>query len=131
LFAQGYALIELGRRDEAGAYLDRAVTVSPNNPQYLCEAAAWHAGRRELDAARNLYRECGAASRFAAAPADRARMLAAAERGQGYVLIEQGRFDEAEAVYRERLKAEPGDERAKNELRYIQQQRGKAGKQSI
>jgi len=131
LFAEGFALIEIGRIAEAGAFLDRAVDVSPNNPQYLCEAAAWHAGQKELDAARDLYRRCAASSNFAPAAAERARMLATAERGQGYVLIEQGRYDEAETIYRQRLKAEPGDEKARNELRYIQSRREKDGKQAI
>lgn len=130
LFIEGFALIELGRKAEAGPFLDRAAAVSPSNPQYLCEAAAWHAGQREFDAARDLYRQCATASSFAPA-VERERMQAAAERGQGYVLIEQGRYDEAEAIYRQRLKAEPGDEKARNELRYIRAQREKDGKQAI
>ena len=131
LFVEGYALIDLGRRAEAGPFLDRAVTVSPSNPEYLCEAAAWHAERHELDVARDLYERCGASSGFAGAGPGKARMLAIAERGQGYVLIEQGRYDEAEAIYRQRLNTEPGDEKSRTELRYIQDQRAKEKKRSI
>lgn len=46
-------------------------------------------------------------------------------RGMGYALIEQGKWDEAEARFRECLRLDPSDAKAKNELQYIQEQRNR------
>jgi tetratricopeptide (TPR) repeat protein len=129
LFYEGFALIEVGRADEAGTYLERAVSVSPTNPQFLCEAASWHSQRREFDRARELYKDCEGASGMAESGPASERFRGAAQRGQGFVLIEEGRFEEAEVIYRARLKSDPEDKIAAGELRFIEQQRAKAAKQ--
>lgn len=53
------------------------------------------------------------------ADSDRAQLL----RNRGYVLIELGRIDEAEAAYNQSLKLDPGNRIALNELDYIRRQR--------
>jgi tetratricopeptide (TPR) repeat protein len=45
--------------------------------------------------------------------------LTRALRGQGYVLIETGKLDEAEQRYQRCLQLDPDDEGAKRELNYI------------
>jgi len=54
------------------------------------------------------------------APATRAMGM----RGKGFVLIERGSLDEAEAVFRASLELDPDSGVARNELRYIQNLRG-------
>lgn len=46
-------------------------------------------------------------------------MKANALRKRGYVLVELGHWDEAEAAYKDSLKLEPNDETAQGELEYI------------
>lgn len=48
--------------------------------------------------------------------------LARARRGQGYVLVELGRLDEAEKKYRQCLATDPNDTKAKGELGYVREQ---------
>ncbi|MFT4074440.1 MAG: tetratricopeptide repeat protein [Asticcacaulis sp.] len=50
-------------------------------------------------------------------------LMAGALRKRGYVLVELGRWDEAEAAYKESLKLAPGDQTAQGELEYIAQNR--------
>ncbi len=52
--------------------------------------------------------------------------LARAKRGQGYVLIEIGQLDKAEAKYRECLAINHNDSIALQELEYIKRLRGGA-----
>ena len=46
--------------------------------------------------------------------------LGSAWRGEGYCLVEQGKLDEAEAIYRKALEANPKDQKSQGELRYIE-----------
>jgi Flp pilus assembly protein TadD len=46
--------------------------------------------------------------------------LTRAWRGQGYCLVEQGKLNEAEAMYRKCLALDPKDNKARGELEYIQ-----------
>jgi tetratricopeptide (TPR) repeat protein len=43
----------------------------------------------------------------------------------GWILVERGKLDEAEALYRQCLELNPDDSHAKAELDYIAQQRAK------
>jgi len=49
--------------------------------------------------------------------------LTLAWRGQGYCLVELGRFDEAEKLYKKCLALDPSDKKAKGELEYIKSKR--------
>jgi tetratricopeptide (TPR) repeat protein len=125
VFFKGYILIDLGRGDEARAFLDRAVSLSPSNPQFLCEAGNWYAEHHQAARGLELFQQCEDNASLAN---DQPFMRARAARGKGYSLIELGRLDEAEAIYRKRLADDPKDEKAAGELRYIEQQRTKAPK---
>ena len=57
--------------------------------------------------------------------ATRQKMYGAAQRGLGFTLIERGRWQDAEAIYQKLLQENPHDDRARNELEYIRQQRAK------
>jgi tetratricopeptide (TPR) repeat protein len=129
IFLKGFALIDLGRRDEAKPLFDRAVAMSPMNAQFLGELAEWHKNRREWAEAYKLFERARLASEFS--PEDtKSHDLRRGMRGMGFVLIEQGRLDEAEALFRKCLELEPNDAGAKTELRYIEEQRAKAAPRS-
>src|SRR3954451_4003425 len=47
IFLKGFALIDLGRRDDAKVQLDRALALSPLNAQFLGELGEWYKGARD------------------------------------------------------------------------------------
>jgi tetratricopeptide (TPR) repeat protein len=122
VFFKGFALIDLGRHEEAGAFLKRAVELAPANSQFLAELGEWHKTRREWTQAYSWFEK--AEDRSSLSPdhskkPHRSRAL----RGMGFVLIEQGKLDEAEKIFRKCLEIDPDDEGAKGELQYILDQR--------
>lgn len=123
-YGKAYALIELNRFDEAAVALDRALELSPANPQFLSERGYLYRASREWD--RMLASNQAALDHVSLAPeslrdAERARAL----RGAGYALIELDRLDEAERHFRDSLKIEPENQVALGELDYIKQLRKK------
>ncbi|HEX4694794.1 tetratricopeptide repeat protein [Sphingomonas sp.] len=124
IFLKGFALIDLNRSHEAKAWLERALAMAPSNAQFLGELAEWYKSRRDWVAARRLFQRAVDA---AALSPDNRRIFDQTRgmRGLGYILIEEGKFDAAEAIYRECLALDPNDERSKHQLDYIANQRGK------
>jgi Tfp pilus assembly protein PilF len=122
LFLKGFALVDLGSADAAGPLFERAVALSPANSQYLAELGEWHKNRREWDQAYARFEKAeqvaGTVSEERRKP-ERSRAL----RGMGFVLIEQGKLDEAEKMFRKCLEIDSNDEGAKGELEYIRDQR--------
>jgi tetratricopeptide (TPR) repeat protein len=124
IYLKGYALIDLNRSDEARPYLERAVALAPSNSQFLGELGEWYKNRRNWDKARELFQKASGASAFS--PDDRKGFdKRRALRGLGFILVEEGKLDEAEKMYRDCLAIDPTDEKAKAELDYIAQQKGK------
>jgi tetratricopeptide (TPR) repeat protein len=124
VFLKGFALIDLNRGDEAKAWLERAVAMAPSNAHFLGELAEWYKIRRDWTTSRALFGRAVAASELSPDNRkvfDKTRGL----RGLGYILIEEGKLDEAEALYRQCLALDPTDERSKKQLDYIAGQRGK------
>ncbi len=125
-YLRGYLLVELGRLDEALVMLRKAVELSPMNAQYQSELGNLHQMRKDWSAALAAYESARDASGFS--PEDSKRHdEGRALRGQGFVLIEMGRLDDAEAALRQALALDPQDRGAANELEYIRQMREKAG----
>lgn len=127
VFFKGYILIDLGRGGEAAAFLDRAVMLSPSNPQFLCEDASWHARHNESALGLELYKRCEAENSMTDEKAQ-PHLRAVALRGQGYALIDLDRLDEAESRYRASLELEPDNRVALGDLQVIQQKRAAAAK---
>lgn len=124
IFLKGFALIDLNRSDEAPAYFERAIAMAPLNAQFLAELAEWYKNRRDWAHARPLFQRALDASEFS--PPDRkifdkTRGL----RGLGYILIEEGKLDEAERLYRKCLELDRNDDRSKRQLDYIAGKRAK------
>jgi tetratricopeptide (TPR) repeat protein len=125
IFLKGFALVDLGRTEEAKMMFDRALAMAPMNAHYLGEVAEWHKNRKDWPTAYGVFKQALEASDFSPDEAknfDKRRAL----RGLGFVLIEQGKLDDAEALFRQCLAMDPNDAGAKSELQYIKEQREKA-----
>lgn len=124
LFLKGFELIDAGRRDEAQVYLQRAVAMAPLNAQYLNENAEYKKVNKDFTGALVQFNAAADAAEFAQEnrkDPERRR----AWRGMAYIYVEQGKLDEAEALYRKCLAADPNDKAAAGELGYVDQQRRK------
>lgn len=122
LYMKGYLLVDLGRKDEARATYERLIALQPYHSEGLSELGNLYQSERDWPKALDYFtraKDAAAFSNDAVKTSDATRAL----RGQGYVLVELGRLDEAEAKYRECIKLDPNDEKAKAELGYIAQRR--------
>ena len=115
---KGYALVELGRHDEAIAALREGIALRPYDSGALSELGSIYQSRKDWTQALELYREADAASAFSE---DEVKMLHAtrAKRGIAFVMIEQDQLENAESVLVEALQLDPGDTKSRNELEYI------------
>jgi tetratricopeptide (TPR) repeat protein len=125
-FLKAYALLELKRPEEARASLQAAIDLAPRNVQYRNEMGAVHAAGRNLEAAMQSFKEAESMAREASAGAQRNDHLGRALRGQGFVLIEMKRLDEAAQAYRQSLEFNPGNRSAAGQLAYIESLRAGA-----
>lgn len=123
-FFESSALTNLGRLAESQRALGKALALSPHNSLYLAELGYTYEMQHDNEKALDLFQQAESATEFSL-PDMKIAELAHALRGEGYALTELGRFDEAEAKYHEALKLDPNDEKSKNELQYIAQQRKK------
>lgn len=110
----GFLCVKRKQFERAIEFLDKGMLLEPTNPKFRFEKAqaVLHCGRKEEALA--LYdsvTEIG--------PHVTARDLAMAGRGRGFVFIEMGRLDDAEAAFKASLEIEPANEVALNELAYI------------
>ena len=122
VFLRGFAEVDLGKFTAAEADYTRALALSPNNPHYLSEMGELHSKKHEWEQALAWYHRAEEATEFASPERANAE-LGRALRGIGFVDVELGRLDEAEAIYRRCLTLDPHDQKAQGELGYVLQQR--------
>ncbi|MEO5772832.1 MAG: tetratricopeptide repeat protein [Sphingomicrobium sp.] len=125
LFFKGYALFDLGQREESRRWIERAVAMAPHNAHYKGELAESYKAAREWGKAYALFAETAEDARVYSPDDIKNFDLRRALRGMGFVLIEMGKFDEATAKFEECLKLDPDDQKAKGELRFIEEQKAK------
>jgi len=113
-YYMGFLCVKLQRYDMALAYLQRGMTLEPQNPKFLFESAQALFRMGRVDEAFELYERVTDLSPFVT-PAD----LATGLRGRGFILIERGELDTAEAFFIKSLQLDPDSEVARNELDYI------------
>ena len=92
--------------------------------QYQAELGEWYKSRKDWARAYAAFEQASTAAEFSPEEAksfEKRRAL----RGMGFALSEQGKFDEAEKLFRQCLKLDPNDAGAKQELEYIREQREK------
>lgn len=126
-WAEGYGYNALGEYAQAQAALGKALALAPMNSQYQSELAFTYLKARDWTKALGLYQE--AEGNAGLAPQEKqTRLKCVALRGQGYVLVELKRLDDAVKAYQACLKLNPDDPKSRGELRYIQGLRDKAAK---
>jgi tetratricopeptide (TPR) repeat protein len=126
-YLKAYALIDLGRVGDAKTELLRATALSPQNAQFLAELGHVYQMEKNWTLAMDMFRRAEKATEFSpdqARDAEQAR----AWRGIGYVLVELGRLDEAESMYRKCLALNANDAMAQRELAYVLSQKAKSTK---
>jgi len=127
-YYKSYVLTELGRFSESINNLKRAIDLSPKNSQFISELAFLYQTQKSWTTALDLF-NLSASAAMDYSPADiRDVELSKALRGVGYVDVELGRLDEAEAIYRNCLEINPNDAAASDELRYVSGLKASAGK---
>lgn len=123
LFARSYALIELDRKADALAALQRLTTLAPMHGHYFVELGFAYRVNGNNDKAEEAYRAAIQNADFAEDDAAKKRVRAMGQRGLGYILIEKGDLDGAEKAYKKSLKDDPTSTGARSELEFIAQQR--------
>lgn len=125
-YLKAYVLTDLGRTQEALASLNKALALSPSNSQFLSELGNLQKVAKDWPNALATFEKAEDASTVS--PDEMKTIdLGRALRGQGFVLSELGRFDEAEAIFKHCLELDKDDTMAASELVYIEQQRAKQG----
>lgn len=125
LWAKGYTLVDVKRIDQALPYLERAVAMAPEHSHYLSELGYAYQALRLWDKSYAAYERAAKGAESYEGDKRNAE-ISRAWRGMGFVLIELGKLDEAEALFNKCLELDPDDAKARNELDYIAEQRAKA-----
>ena len=117
-FGKGFALIDLGRPDEAKAWFDKAIDLAPMNAQFLAERGEWFKSRKDWA---NAYADFEAASTAAEFAPDEAKSFEQrrAWRGMAFARTEQGKLDEARQLLQKCLKLDASDDKCQHELQYV------------
>jgi tetratricopeptide (TPR) repeat protein len=116
---KAYALIELKKIPDAQTALQAGIHLSPMNSRYQSELAYTYQVLKDCDKSIETYREAASAAELGSDDKAKLDDLGIAWRGEGYCLVEQGKLDEAEAIYRKALDANPDDRKSQGELQYI------------
>lgn len=124
---RGYALIELGRNEEARVENAKALELSPDNPTFLAERGYQQQLAQDWPAMLATYQQATEMANAISPDNVKSQEAGRALRGQGYALVELGRLDAAEQAYRKALALDANDTRARDELEYVRQ-RQTAGK---
>ena len=126
LWARGFALVELGRIEEALPPLERAAAMMPSRAQFHSELGYVHQALKHWDLSLAAYARAVAAAEPMTDEKDRKFELRRGWFGMAYAQIELGKLDEAEDLLNKALKVAPGDTKILNELEYIRDARRKA-----
>jgi len=124
LWAKGFALIDLKQLDAAVPFLERSVALAPFHPHYLSELGYAYQAQKSWQRSYDFYARA-ADSALRQEGERRNKSLRRAWFGMAFDMIEMGRLDDAEKLFRKCLEVSPNDEAVKSELRYIEEQRAK------
>jgi tetratricopeptide (TPR) repeat protein len=117
----GYLLLDAGDPARAIAFLDRGLQLEPSSAKLASEKAQALIRLGRHKEAKAIYEGLLAAEGFVSVH-DRAAAL----RGKGFILIEEGDLPAAEATFQQSLELDPDSKMARQELEYINQLRTRA-----
>lgn len=126
-FMKGFALIDLGKRGDAGPFLKKASDLSPLNAHFMNEYAEWHKTNRNWQQSYDIFEKAKGVAEFSG-DNFRKEVEARSLRGMGFNLIEMGKLKEAEKMFKQSLKILPKNSVATAELQYIKEQMAKSSK---
>jgi tetratricopeptide (TPR) repeat protein len=126
-FLRGYAYGSMGDPVHAEASLKQALALSPFNSQFLSELGNVYENEKNWSSALDTFQSADGAAEFAP-PEQKISLRCHALRGQGYVLVELHKLDEAAQKYNACLSIKPGDQRSIDELGYVRGLQAKAVK---
>jgi tetratricopeptide (TPR) repeat protein len=124
---KAYALLDLGRKDEARPLLHKALQLAPENAGFLEELGAHYEAEKNWPQALATFQHAQRAAQTFSPPVMKNDELARAWRGIAFVYAETGKLDEAEALYHRCLELNANDQRAAAELRYVRGLRAQRG----
>jgi len=123
MLVKAYDLNELKRSAEAEQVLKALVGHAPNDANYLSEYAYTVRLNGDPERSLELYHRAENVASKLENRTEAAHWRAVALRGQGYAFTDMKRWDDAIKAYQRSLKYEPGNDIARNELRYIEENR--------
>ncbi|GLQ98170.1 hypothetical protein GCM10007863_25900 [Dyella mobilis] len=126
-FLRGYAYGSMNDLPHAEESLKQALALSPFNSQFLSELGDVYENEKNWPSALDTFQSAYGVADFAA-PEKQTALRCVALRGQGYVLVELHKLDEATQKYNACLAISPGDQRSINELGYVKGLQAKAQK---
>lgn len=97
-YIRGYALVDLGKTDDALAAFQRLTELAPKNSRYLNELGYILADKKKYEEAAKAYQRSLAVTDLSPDDTDQERCVA--YRGIGYNMAKLGKLDDAEAAYR-------------------------------
>ncbi|WP_141237062.1 tetratricopeptide repeat protein [Sphingopyxis sp. GW247-27LB] len=132
-FLKGFALIDLGRRDDALPNLEAAVAMDPDNNHYANELGEWYKAGRQWEKSLEIFTRASETNDLsldfmedkAAVQRIRNNRRCRSYRGIAFNQSELRHWDEARAALDKCLAIVPGDEASLQELNYIAEQSGK------
>jgi tetratricopeptide (TPR) repeat protein len=122
---KGFALVELHRTDDAKAAFNEAIALAPLYPAPWSELGNIYQTEKNWPEATKAYEQAENGAELVEDKDAGRPFYRRALRGQAFVLTEQGRLDESEALYRKCLAIDAEDSGAKRELDYIAELRAK------
>jgi tetratricopeptide (TPR) repeat protein len=124
LLLKARAQVALNKISDAKSTLNQATVISPAYPYVWIEYGKIHQSEKDWDKMLQAYKTT---ENYAGAVEDKAvqkQVLATGLRGQAAALVELGRFDEAEALYKRCLKMDKDDSAATDGLAQLNTRRG-------
>jgi tetratricopeptide (TPR) repeat protein len=110
----GMVAVREGKPDDALGHLDRGEELEPGHPLFALQRGQALHGLGRLEEALGAFHRVGDVGPFVTP-----RVKAMAHRGEGVVLADLGRLDEAEGRLRESQRYEPNSPIARDELLYV------------
>mgnify|MGYP003625647898 CR=1 FL=1 len=131
-FVKGFALIDLGNRDEALPNLQMAVEMDPDNQHYMNELAEWYKVGRDWQTSLEIFTKASEITDQSIALLEDKKqsteilnlMSCRSYRGIAFNHVEMGNWSEARSAIDKCLKLIPDDPRSQQELQYIIAQSG-------
>ena len=121
-YLRAYTQMELGNLQAGKKDLDATLALAPAHAMAHNERGNYYTMEKEWDKAEADF-QAAIDLNFSDDAAEKQATTARAKRGLGYILIERGQWDAAQALYEGILADNPNDEKAQQELQYIQQNR--------